>query len=452
MFFYAWGEPALVLVMLSAIVFNYGAARVIGKCSGSSRKMTLAVAIAVDLGVLAVFKYSTFLFSNLRWLTHPFGIRLIAPAIPLPLGVSFFVFHCLSYLIDVYRGRFAPNRRLSEVALYIAFFAQLIAGPIVRYRIIARQLRARRHSLGRASAGMRMFVIGLAQKLLLADQVAPLAQAVFDHTHSPHLADAWIGSVAYMLQIYFDFAGYSNMAIGLGLIFGFSLPRNFDMPYQSRSITEFWRRWHITLSSWFRDYLYIPLGGNRGGAALTYRNLVLVFLLCGLWHGASWTFVLWGAWHGGFLVIERAGLSRRLSRLPAPLAWAYACIVVLLGWVLFRAPTLDVAVQVWRGMVGLNGAGGIGPALASALQPAEVALMGLAGVLAVAPVGRRRSHKVRTTELDSAHGLHTLAPAHLYKSAPAWRALEAPVLFVLLCLCVLEISVSAYSPFLYFRF
>ncbi|MHB8284982.1 MAG: MBOAT family O-acyltransferase [Caulobacteraceae bacterium] len=448
--FYAWGEPAFVPVMISAIGFNYVAARLIDARTGRGRKLALGLALVVDLGLFGVFKYADFAFSSLA----PLGVKLLRPAIPLPLGVSFFTFHCISYLVDVYRGRFPTNRRLREVALYITLFPQLVAGPIVRYKVIARQLRARRHSLGRASAGMRMFVIGLAQKVLIADQIAPLASAVFDHTHHPGLTDAWTGALAYTLQIYFDFAGYSNMAIGLGLVFGFSLPRNFDMPYQSRSITEFWRRWHITLSSWFRDYLYIPLGGNRGSLWKTYRNLIIVFLLCGLWHGASWTFVLWGAWQGCFLVLERAGLSKRLERLPAPVGWAYAMLAVMFGWVLFRANDLAGAVDVWRGMVGLNGTSGVGPALAFAIQPATLVLMGISVLLAVAPIGRRTTHKARTTEVDDAGGLETLGHAYPGRARRPWTLATAQGLgvVVLLAGCVLQVSGGAYSPFLYFRF
>ncbi|MHB8285367.1 MAG: MBOAT family O-acyltransferase [Caulobacteraceae bacterium] len=449
--FYAWGEPVFVPVMIGAIGFNYVAARLIDARAGRARKVTLGLALAVDLGLLGVFKYADFAVSSLT----PLGIGLMRPAIPLPLGISFFTFHCISYLVDVYRGRFPANRRLREVALYIALFPQLVAGPIVRYKVIARQLRARRHSLGRASAGMRMFVIGLAQKVLIADQIAPLSNAVFDHTRHPGLTDAWTGTLAYTLQIYFDFAGYSNMAIGLGLVFGFSLPRNFNLPYQSRSITEFWRRWHITLSSWFRDYLYIPLGGNRGSRWITYRNLITVFLLCGLWHGASWTFVLWGAWHGGFLVLERAGLSRWLERLPAPVAWAYASLAVVFGWVLFRADSLGGAVEVWRGLLDLNGAGPIAPALAFSLQPTNLALLVIGAGLALAPLGRRSSHKARTAEVDDAHGLQTLAPAHPHnvrRSPWMWSTAQGVGVVALLCVCVLQVSGGAYSPFLYFRF
>ncbi len=463
--FYAWGEPVFVLVMIVAILVNFIAACLMDPLSGRMRQVVLAIAVAIDLGVLGLFKYADFAVLNLGWATQPLGLRLLAPGLPLPLGISFFTFHCLSYLIDVYRRRFPANRRLWEVGLYIALFPQLVAGPIVRYKVIAGQIRKRRHSLGRASAGMRMFVIGLAQKVLIADMIASLPSAVFDHTIRPGLLDAWTGALAYSLQIYFDFAGYSNMAIGLGLVFGFSLPRNFNLPYQSQSITEFWRRWHITLSSWFRDYLYVPLGGNRGSHLQTYRNLVIVFLLCGLWHGASWTFVLWGAWHGGFLVLERAGLSKRLTGLPAPAAWAYAALVVMLGWVLFRAPDLAHALDVWRGMVGLNGASGMGPALAAALQPAEVAILAIGAFLALDPLGRRSRHRAMTTEVDDAKGIQSLAPKSL---AP--RALtslddpeaQAPGLLrpladwsataAMLGLSLLQVSGGAFSPFLYFRF
>ncbi len=236
----------------------------------------------------------------------------------------------------------------------------MVAGPIVRYKTVARQLDARRITLCRASVGARIFIIGLAQKVLVADVVAPLVQIAFDQTFTTFLRSRpGSASVSYTVQIYFDFAGYSNMAIGLGIVLGFTFPRNFRMPYTSLSITEFWRRWHMSLSSWLRDYLYIPLGGNRGGNAQTYRNLVMVFLLCGLWHGANWTFVLWGVWHGAFLVIERLGLGPLLARIPTPARWAYALLAVMGGWVLFRSASLAGALRYFASLVGLNGFGDI---------------------------------------------------------------------------------------------
>ena len=430
--FYAWGEPVYVALLLATSGFNYAAALAIdARDHEAARRRALGVAVAVNLAVLGLFKYAGFAVSSLDWAVRPAGLAIPVPHLELPLGISFFTFHALSYLIDVSRRRFPANRNASEVALYIAFFPQLIAGPIVRYRTIARRLRHRRHSLGRASAGLRIFLIGLAQKLIVADTVAPLANAVFDHAHRPALGEAWLGAVSYGLQIYFDFAGYSNMAIGLGLAFGFSLPRNFRRPYASASITEFWRRWHISLSSWFRDYLYIPLGGNRGPAWQTWRNLIVVFLLCGLWHGAAWTFVLWGAWHGLFLALERAGLGRVLKGLPRPAAWTYAMLVVLAGWVLFRSADLSRAVDIWAGMAGLHGVGGLGPATAMALTPQQAWLLPLAAVLAVARLPRRRG---RLGGGRVAGWTDNLAMAGLAG------------------LSLLQVAAGTYSPFLYFRF
>ncbi|MDP3632613.1 MBOAT family protein [Phenylobacterium sp.] len=417
--FYAWGEPVFVVLMAAMTLANYAAALAIDAREGAARKGALALAVAINLGALTVFKYAGLIAVSLG---------LPDPQIPLPLGISFFTFHCLSYLIDTYRRRFPANRDVTQVALYIALFPQLIAGPIVRYKTIAKRLAHRRHSLGRASAGIRLFIIGLAQKLLIADPIAPLADAVFDHARAPGLIEAWLGAGAYALQIYFDFAAYSTMAIGLAVIFGFSLPRNFRTPYASASVTEFWRRWHISLSTWFRDYLYIPLGGNRGPAWKTWRNLIVVFLLCGLWHGAAWTFLLWGAWHGLFLVLERAGLGRLLARLPRPASWAYALTAVTLGWVLFRAADMGRVVDLWAGMAGLRGLGGLQAQTHAALQPLHLWLVPLAGLLAVFGLPR---------VLRKVRGL-------------AWVDTAGVVL--LLALCLLKVAWGAYSPFLYFRF
>ena len=438
--FYAWGEPVMVLVMLGSIGFNYLAALWIDRRDGAARGWALAFAVTVNMAVLAVFKYADFAADSVRTALSALGAAFappVPPKIALPLGISFFTFHALSYLIDVYRRGFAANGRLREVALYIAFFPQLIAGPIVRYRTIAGRLALRRHSWGRASAGLRMVVFGLAMKVLIADSLAPLAGAVFDHARPPGFCAAWIAALAYALQIYFDFAGYSTMAVGLGLVFGFSLPRNFDRPYRSRSITEFWRRWHITLSAWFRDYLYIPLGGNRRGAWRTWRNLIVVFLLCALWHGASWTFVAWGLWHGLFLVLERAGLGRVLARTPAPVAWAYAFLVVVLGWVLFRSATFAGAVSVWRGMAGLNGvAAGLGPELTPIWSRGLGLLMAAALVLSIV-----RLRPPRAPE--------RLAPERL---APIRDLAQNAAVVALLALCLLAVAGGGYSPFLYYRF
>ena len=428
--FYAWGEPVYFALMLGMTTFNYAMALAIERSDTRARRAVLAAAVAGNLTALGVFKYAAFVASSLNLALAPFSLAAPVPRIALPLGISFFTFHALSYVIDVYRGRFAANRNLSQVALYIALFPQLIAGPIVRYKTIARRLAHRRHSLGRASAGLRLFIIGLAQKLLIADPLAPVANAVFDHAHRPGLGEAWLGVAAYTLQIYFDFAGYSIMAVGLGLVFGFSLPRNFRRPYASASITEFWRRWHISLSTWFRDYLYIPLGGNRGPPWMVWRNLILVFLLCGLWHGASWTFVLWGAWHGGFLVLERLGLGAALRRAPRPVGWAYALLTVMFGWVLFRGSHLANTFDIWAGMTGLHPRAALSHATAAALTPQVAWLMPIAALLAVFGLSLPRTPK--------------LSAARLWADNLAVSGL--------LTLSLLQVAMGTYSPFLYFRF
>ena len=383
--FYAWGEPRFVIILVLSIAFNFCAGLVIDAQEGSSRRLALGVAVAGNLLLLGIFKYANFITGNLTNLLHPLGVRSFATSIALPLGISFFTFHCLSYIIDVYRRRFKANRNPIDIALYISLFPQLVAGPIVRYKTVARQLDARRFTLGRASVGARIFIIGLAQKVLVADVVAPLVQVAFDTDPHRSVAEAWIGLISYTVQIYFDFAGYSNMAIGLGIVLGFTFPRNFRMPYTSLSITEFWRRWHMSLSSWLRDYLYIPLGGNRGGNAQTYRNLIMVFLLCGLWHGANWTFVLWGAWHGAFLVIERLGLGSAPRPTPKPARWAYALLAVMGGWVLFRSADLSGAIGYFASLFGRNGVSEISFDMHDALNDRAIMTLIIGCVLAIAP-------------------------------------------------------------------
>ena len=428
--FYAWGEPQFIVVLLFSIAFNFLAARAIDDREGPARKAALAVAVTGNLLVLAIFKYGNFVTGNLAGLLAPLGLEVATTNIHLPLGISFFTFHCLSYVIDIYRRRFRANRNPIDIALYISLFPQLVAGPIVRYKTVARQLDARKFTFGRASVGARIFIVGLAQKVLMADVVAPLVQVAFDQLPHRSLVEAWIGLIAYTVQIYFDFAGYSNMAIGLGIVLGFTFPRNFRMPYTSLSITEFWRRWHMSLSSWLRDYLYIPLGGNRGSNAQTYRNLVMVFLLCGLWHGANWTFVLWGAWHGAFLVIERLGLGSALARLQTPARWAYALIAVMGGWVLFRSADLSNAIGYYASLVGRNGLSEISFDMHDALNDRAIMTLIIGCVLAVAPRWPARWS------------------APFAVRAPADVALT----FALLIFSMITVAAGAYSPFLYFRF
>ncbi|MBM3579411.1 MAG: MBOAT family protein [Alphaproteobacteria bacterium] len=328
--FYAWGEAQYLVLLLVSIVANYFFGLRIAK---SKREISLA--IAFNLLLLAYFKYANFIAANL-----PFEIHL--DKIHLPIGISFFTFHAISYLVDIYRQKCTPQKNIFDLALYIAFFPQLVAGPIVRYNFIERYLTKRRYSWFFVAYGIRRFIIGLGKKVIIANPLGEVADAIFALSGSEMSTElAWIGIICYTLQIYFDFSGYSDMALGLARVFGFRFPENFNYPYISCSIREFWRRWHISLSAWFRDYVYISLGGNRVPLPRQYFNLVLVFFLCGLWHGASWNFVIWGMFHGVFLMIESSPWCQTLKcQTLKCLTPFYVMMVVMIGWVFFRSPDL----------------------------------------------------------------------------------------------------------------
>jgi alginate O-acetyltransferase complex protein AlgI len=348
--FYALGEGWSTFVVLASIVINYFIGQWIESEIGHGRsRSALATGVVVNLALLCAFKYSAFLVGNLNFLLVAVNVpRLPLPKIHLPLGISFFTFHALSYITDVWRQEVKPMKRLSSFGLYIMLFPQLIAGPIIRYKTICDQFaiggpRGREHSWDAFAEGVRRFIIGFGKKMLIANTVAKTSLTIF--TIRPTLltpAVAWLGVVCYTLQIYFDFSGYSDMAIGLGKMFGFTFPENFNYPYIASSITDFWHRWHMTLSSWFRDYLYIPLGGNRVPKWRVYLNLLIVFFLCGLWHGAMWTFVVWGLFHGAFLIIERMGFRNWLERRRI-LRHVYVLLVVMVGWVFFNSNTFTQA-------------------------------------------------------------------------------------------------------------
>jgi alginate O-acetyltransferase complex protein AlgI len=439
LFFYGWGEPKLFLLLPVCIALNWWFGLWIGRTRGTPRgKRALFVAVAVNLGVLVVFKYADFVVDNVDALLQVVGVRALPrPHIALPLGVSFFTFQAMSYVIDVYRGESPPSKSWLALATWKSFFPQLIAGPIVRYRDLREQLV--NHAVTRAgfALGVERFVVGLAKKMIVANTVAAPADRIFALPLAElSTATAWLGVVCYAVQIYFDFSGYSDMAIGLGHMFGFRLLENFAYPYASRSITEFWRRWHISLSSWFRDYLYIPLGGNRGKPWRTWFNLLTVFALCGFWHGASWVFVVWGLFHGAFLVLERLGLGRALERVGAPLCRVYTLVVVLAGWVFFRAETLPSAVGILRTMAGLGGARPLAQPVALFVDPRLVLAL-VAGAIGSAPfvpwlkvVAARGSAPVR----------HVAATA------------GAACVGLLLVVSAMLMAAGTYNPFIYFRF
>ncbi|MBI1382934.1 MAG: MBOAT family protein [Planctomycetaceae bacterium] len=439
--FYAWGEAGYAALMVLSIAGNYVAGKAVARAATpSAKRRALALGVALNLGLLGVFKYAGWLVREL----HTLGtlLRLAPPEswadfeVHLPIGISFFTFQAMSYLIDVSRGDAAPQRRAVDFALYIALFPQLVAGPIVRYSDVARQLVRRRHRLGLFASGVQRFVLGLAKKVLIANVVAVPADRIFN-TPGDELTvgAAWLGTACYTIQIYFDFSGYSDMAIGLGRMFGFRFRENFLHPYGSASVTDFWRRWHVSLSSWFRDYLYIPLGGSRGGRWHTYRNLWVVFLTCGLWHGASWTFLAWGAYHGALLVGERAfGAWPRRGLL----GHVYTLLAVMVGWVLFREATLPEAVAHLATMVGW--ADPSGPALGAVplLSPPVVAAL-LLGAL-----GATRLPLYASVRLGHWMGRRGLGET--------WRVVGALAVLVLFAAAAAELAGGTYNPFLYFRF
>jgi alginate O-acetyltransferase complex protein AlgI len=438
--FYAWGEPRFVLVMLASIGANYFLALRIGRSKDAGgRKAYMALAVVANLGLLVVFKYADFLVGNLNALLEPLRLApLSLPGIALPVGISFFTFQALSYVIDVYRREVPVQRNPLDLGLYIALFPQLIAGPIVRYHDVARQLVERVVTRQGFAYGVERFVAGLGKKVLIANTLAVQADLVFaipaDQLTAPV---AWLGVVCYTLQIYFDFSGYSDMAIGLGYMFGFRFLENFSHPYVAQSITEFWRRWHISLSTWFRDYLYVPLGGNRGSALRTYRNLVLVFFLCGLWHGASWSFVVWGLLHGFLLVVERMGLARIMARWPRALRHVWTLFFVMIAWVFFRADSLPQAEGFLRAMFGLSPATGVEHSLALYIDgPTILALVaGAVGSTPVLAFARQHLNARSSRPNDALIG-----------------ASEVVALSIVLLACSMMLAAGTYNPFIYFRF
>jgi alginate O-acetyltransferase complex protein AlgI len=344
--FYSWSGVQYMMLLLILVAVNY----FLGLLTPTSKvkrtqKIILTISLVINFGTLAFFKYFNFFISNIENFVHIFNpsFTFDAPNIPLPIGISFFTFQIASYLLDVYWGKIKPQKNILVIALYMTLFPPFIAGPIIRYFDIESQILNRKLNSSLFAEGIERFCYGFAKKVLIANNVGAAAEAIINQPQNYSSPACWLGIICYALQIYFDFSGYSDMVIGMGKMFGFTFLENFNYPYISKSIREFWKRWHISLSSWFKDYLYIPLGGSRNGAFCTYRNLILVFLLTGFWHGANWNFVAWGLWHGVFLIIERV-FSGLFSRIPSVLAHIYTILVILAGWVLFRAESLESGV------------------------------------------------------------------------------------------------------------
>jgi alginate O-acetyltransferase complex protein AlgI len=429
--FYGWWEPWFVLLMMFSTVLDYVCGGIIGapESSAARRRAALLAAICGDLGLLAFFKYYTFTAENLNRLLALFGpSSLPLLHVVLPIGISFYTFESMSYTIDVYRGIVKPARTFSDLSCFVSLFPHLVAGPIVRYNILAEQIAFRDHTLEKFTCGVALFILGFAKKILLANPMGSMADAAFSAA-APLPLDAWVGVIAYAFQIYYDFSGYSDMAIGLGRMFGFVIPKNFASPYLADSITDFWRRWHISLSTWLRDYLYVPLGGNRLGPRRTYLNLALVMLLGGLWHGANWTFVAWGAYHGTLLAFERwCGKRTAYAWMPRWAQVGITFVLVLISWVLFRSPSLGHALAYLGSMFGAVPPSGAASLLSAELySPHHLVVLALCAALCFQPV-----------------------EVYDWAEQVTWR--KAAALAPLFLFAIGTMFTQTFNPFLYFQF
>lgn len=428
--FYAWGEPKYVFLMIFSILINYVFGRLIDKNRGRQKRMKLllVLSVVIDIGLLSVFKYTDFIITNVNAI---FGANFDLLNIALPIGISFYTFQAMSYTIDVYRDDVRVQKNLIDFGMYITMFPQLIAGPIVRYADVQDQLAERSVTTADFSEGVMRFVVGLGKKVLLANQMGAVWSDIYALGGDVSALMAWTGAIAYTFQIYFDFSGYSDMAIGLGRMFGFKFPENFRYPYQSVSITDFWRRWHITLSTWFKEYLYIPLGGNRRGLARQALNLLIVWSLTGFWHGAGWNFVMWGLYYFVILFIEKLFLLKALDKLPKFFRHVYALVLIIIGWVIFASDDVSVLLPYLGSMFGANGAIG-GMDVYTLLTKAVLLIICC----------------IASTEL----------PKKLFLSAAgamnekAAFTLKSVLMIALLALSMILLIGDSYNPFLYFRF
>ncbi|MBU3056590.1 MBOAT family O-acyltransferase [Pseudomonas indica] len=475
--FYAWWRVDFLLLFVAVTLWNYVFGLRIHRAGTRSKEAQRWVlwGVAGNLATLGYFKYANFGVANINAVLQAAGMEpFVLTQVILPIGISFYIFQSISYLIDVYRGDTEPTENVINFAAFIALFPQLIAGPVLRYKDLADQFISRTHSVDKFSEGATRFMQGFVKKVFIADTLAPLVDHCFA-LQNPSTGDAWLGMLAYTAQLYFDFSGYSDMAIGLGLMMGFRFMENFNQPYISQSITEFWRRWHISLSTWLRDYLYVPLGGNRHGTFKTYRNLFLTMLLGGFWHGANWTFIIWGAWHGTWLAIERALGVNAAPKVINPLKWAFTFFLVMLGWVIFRAENVHVAWRMYEAMFSFDGwqLSELGRANLTELQVATLVV----AYVTLAFCGLRQfyrnplSPKAPKTDADGPASdqprmikavpgdaaSFEVTPSGMLVQRPSWTA-ALPRYFVraaillLFCASVLKLSAQSYSPFLYFQF
>ncbi len=431
LFFYAWGEPKFIILMIVSIVANYWFARWINTVKKNRKKPLLVLAIIFNLALLGFFKYFNFGVSIFE---STFGAQLNVPIIELPIGISFYTFQILSYVIDVYRGKVKMQKNIVTLATYIALFPQLIAGPIVQYADVEKQLEKRKESVDLLIAGLKRFVIGLAKKIIIANNVAMIADTLYEQPIGEvSTLGLWLAAIAYTLQIYFDFSGYSDMAIGLGKMFGFNFLENFNYPYLATSVKDFWRRWHISLSKWFRDYIYIPLGGNRVSKIKWVRNILVVWMLTGLWHGANWNFIIWGLYYGVILLIEGTLLAKPLEKAPKVLRYILTMLVVIVGWTIFRVEDLNALGETLGKMFGIGGSLELSAVFYSNYSMIVALPYILVGIIFATPFVR--------TMLVKLVAKHTwLIPVKYL------------IYLALFGIALVFLISSSYNPFIYFRF
>ena len=426
--FYAWGEPLYVLLMIGSILVNWAIGLLMDRAQ-RTKKLWLIVSVVLNLSLLFVFKYTGFLWNTVRGLfAAPLAEKTVS--IRLPIGISFFTFQIMSYVIDLYRGKTRVQKNPIKFGAYVSMFPQLIAGPIVRYVDIEAQLDAPERSIEGFSEGVRQFTVGLSKKVLLANAVGVLFAELSSHPGENGMLGAWVGLFAYTFQIYFDFSGYSDMACGLGRMLGFRFMKNFDYPYVSESITDFWRRWHISLSTWFREYVYIPLGGNRKGRARQVLNLLIVWALTGLWHGASWNFVLWGVYYGVLLILEKLFLGRAVAKLPKVLRHVYAMLIVAIGWGIFTFTDFSALTTYFGSLIGVGNRGVL----------TDVGAAWCLGYLPTLLVCAVASTPLAANLMKKCERFRWFRPAQLIGT------------FALLLLCFAALASESYNPFIYFRF
>ncbi|BCJ93385.1 alginate O-acetylation protein [Anaerocolumna cellulosilytica] len=438
LFFYFWGDPKFILIMIVSIVLNYIFGLLIyysqhKRINNKIKKLILFLAIISNLGLLFYFKYLDF---SIELLNQLFNMNISLKNIALPIGISFFTFQGMTYIIDLYWEKVTVQKNPLKIALYISLFPQLIAGPIVRYQDVNEQIDNRKVSIEKFSEGIKRFVLGLGKKTIIANTVAFVADNIFNQPYNENtLVTAWVGALCYALQIYFDFSGYSDMAIGLGKMFGFDFLENFSYPYISKSITDFWRRWHISLSTFFRDYLYIPLGGNRKGNV--YVNLFIVFFMTGLWHGASLNFIVWGLWHGIFMLLERITRNSSLLKFKIPIIikHTYTLLIVIIGWVFFRAETLEYALAYLGVMFGIVKPVNIGYDVMYYLDNFAIFIIIIA-IIAATGVLSYLANKIEKK----------------HSNQPLFNCVKLVYISLLMVICVIFVMASTYNPFIYFRF